>query len=313
MNNKSRENLANKKYPKAYDPNHLVGIQNNFNTSFNPQLNTLNNGNDPKNFFDNHNFTNKNNLLHNNLNNILLNEEIREYSVMIDSKDRNYQFYPDPFNFEVKFHPLPKSKEMIDGKTIKHEDPAPTINDNFTNVRYIKLEEIILPYFTKIKFVKELDTDGDTVNTCKVNTKKPLTDYLYIVLSLGEYTDTNYKSTNDVLSESFATIYFDSKVNNTHYFGHTVNGIKIFPQDQLATINKLKINFMDPYGQPLRCEHVNKKIKSNMECNCEDSDGDDDTDCFMHNLFHPLNPIFQNHLHFKIGVVQPRLNKLTFN
>ncbi len=80
---------------------------------------------------------------------------------------------------------------------------------------------------------------------------------------------------------------------------------KYFSQDQLAQVNKFKINFMDPYGNPLRCPHLDKTIKSNLECICQDEDGDDDTDCFKHNLFHPLNPIFQHHLHFKIGVWSP--------
>ena len=70
---------------------------------------------------------------------------------------------------------------------------------------------------------------------------------------------------------------------------------------------------MDPYGNSLKCPHLDKRIKSNTVCTCDDSDGDDETDCFMHNLFHPLNPIFQHHINFKIGVVEPRLSKKIFN
>jgi hypothetical protein len=297
--------------PTAYNP--MMGKQGNFHTAFNTLPTIQTNGYDPKGIFDNHNFINKNNIRHNNLSNILLNEEIREYSVMIDSKDRNYQVYPDPFTYEVKFHPLPKTKEKINGKYVVYEEPAPTINDNFTNVRYIKLEEVVLPYFTKVKTVQEKNDDDEIVDTWKVDTSQPLTDDMYVVLSLGEYSDENYKSTNDVLSNSFAIIYFDSKLNNTHYFGCTANGVKIFPADQLAKIDKLKISFMDAYGQPITCKHVDKNIKSNMVCTCEDPNGDEDTDCFKHNLFHPLNPIFQHHLHFKVGVVEPRLSKLTFS
>ena len=193
------------------------------------------------------------------------------------------------------------------------EDPSPTIYTNFSNVKYIKLEKIILPFYTDIKLTSEIDEDGENVESWKVDTSNSLTDDLYIVLILGEYTDVNYRSTNDVLSNSFATIYYDSKVNNTHFSGSTSNGIKYFPQDQLAKIDKLKINFMDPYGNLISCPHLNKKIKSNMVCTCENPNGDDDTNCFEHNLCHPLNPIFQNHLHFKIGVVEPRLSKKTFS
>lgn len=271
------------------------------------------NGSDPKAMFNNHNFINQNNLIHNNLNNILLNEEIREYSVMIDSKDRNYQVYPDPFSYEVKFNPLPGSIEKTNGRKIFHQEPNPIINDSFTNVRYIKLEDVILPYFNKVKTINK-KVDDELVKIWKIDTLNPITENLYTVLSIGEYKDINYRSTNDILSDSFATIYFDNRVNDTHFKGYTKNGIKIFPQDQLARIDKLRIEFMDPYGKLLNCNHINKKIKSNLECHCEDPECYDNlSDCFKHNLFHPWNPIFQHHLHFKVGVVEPRISKKTFN
>lgn len=301
MMNYGQNNQGNYFYP-----------QDNFNSVFNPLPNIQFNG-DPKSIFSNHNFENKNDVLHNNLQNILLNEQIREYSVMIDSKDRNYQIYPDPFNYEVKFNPLPKSREKINGKYVTYEEPAPIINDSFINVRYIKLETVILPLYTRIKQEKELNEDDELIKIWKVDTKKLLSDNLYNVLSIGEYKDINYRSTNDVLADSFATIYYDNKMSNTHFLGYTNNGVKTFPQDQLAKIDKLKISFMDPYGRPLTCPHVNKKIKSNLECTCENPDGDEDTDCFEHNLCHPLNPIFQHHIHFKVGVVEPRLSKKTFS
>lgn len=288
--------------------------QGNFQTAFNTSNPVQMNGYDPKGQFNNNNFVNKNEIIHNNLSSILLNEEIREYSVMIDSKDRNYQVYPDAFHYEVKFNPLPKTREKVNGKTVTYEEPSPTINDNFTNVRYIKLEEVLLPLYYKVKQKIEIDEDGDETKKWVVDTNKKLNDNLYIILSLGsEYSDENHRSTNDVLSSSFSTIYYDCLANSTHYFGYTANGIKIFPQDQLGKIDRLRITFIDAYGNPIRIPHVNKKILSNTECNCNDPEGDEDTDCFKHNLFHPLNPIFQHHLQFKIGVVEPRLSKMTFS
>lgn len=269
--------------------------------------------NDPKVPFNNNNFKNNNNLRHNNLGSNLLAEEVREYSVMIDSKDRNYQVYPDPFNYRVKFHPPPKTREYINGKYVSCEEPAPTINDNFINVKYIKLEDIILPLYTDVRMVKELDEDENMVDSIKIDINKSLVDYPYVVLSIGKFSDPNYKSTNDVLSDSFATIYYGNKINNTHYTGRMANGMNQFSSDKLAKIDSFEISFMDPYGNSIRCPHVNKEIKSNMVCNCIDPTGDDDTDCFKHNLFHPLNPIFQHHLHFKIGVVEGHLNKMNFN
>lgn len=292
----------------------------NFQNAFNPLPQMKINGTNPKSFFTNNDFVNDNQLLHNNINKNVINEEIREYSIIIDSKDRNYQVYPDPFSYEVKFNPLPKTRELVNGKYVSFEEPNPIINDNIKNVRYIKLQEIILPIYNKITFIHNNNQDDSTEESngelngeWRVDVTKPLTDNMYVVLSLGDnYHDDNYLCTNDVLSNSFATVYYDSKLNDTHYFGFTSNGIKFFPPDQLAKIDKFKISFVDPYGNPIKCSHVNKAIMSDMECTCEDPDGDYGTDCFKHNLFHPLNPIFQSHLHFKIGVVQPRLNKLNF-
>lgn len=302
--------MNNQQFALPVNSNRTIPIYGNYPSTFNPLPQIPFNGYDPKTMFSNNNFQNRNDLLYNNLNNILLNEEIREYSVMIDSKDRNYQVFPDPFCYEVTFNPLPKTKEKVNGKTVTYETPNPVINDNFTNVRYIKLEDVILPFYTKVRRVKEV-VDGEIVINNKVDVSRPLTEYLYTVLSLGDYQDINYRSTNDVLGDSFATIYYDSRMSDTHFRGYPGNGLKIFPQDQLAKIDKLKIRFMDPYGRQLRVNHVDKSIQSGLECTCE---GDEENEnCFRHNLFHPLNPIFQHHLHFKIGIVEPRLNKKTFN
>lgn len=288
--------------PSPFNNHPFLQKHGDFQTAFNPL---------PKVNYNSYDFTNKDDILYNNLDSNLLREEIREYSVMIDSKDRNYQVYPDPFNYEVRFNPLPKSRENVNGRYIIHEEPAPIINESFSNVKYIKLESSILPLFNRIKQVEEKE-DDEIIKRWKVDTSKSIIDDMYTMLSIGEHSDTNYKSTNDALSDSFAVIYLDKQINNTHFHGYSRNGVKVFPHDNLAKLDRLKISFMDPYGIPLKCKHVDKKIKSNMECFCEDPEGDDDTDCFKHNIHHPLNPIFQHHLHFKIGVIEPRLNKIIF-
>ncbi len=267
-----------------------------------PRINSQ--GYNPKDMFSNHNFNNRGDLLNNNLNSILLNEEIREYSVMIDSKDRNYHIYPNPFSYEVKFAPLPKSRSRISGREVVYDEPSPTINDNFVNVRYIKLDTAILPIYNSTKM-------NHQVNQTHVDHNRTLNDLLYVVLSIGDYNDNNYRSTNDVLSDSFAVIYNDGNVSDTHYRGVTTNGIKIFQQINWQKIDKLKINFMDPYGKLLNCTHLNKNVTTNYECQCNDIN-EPESSCYYHNIFHPLNPLFQHHLQFKIGVVEPRLNKLTF-
>lgn len=261
--------------------------------------------------FENGNFENKNNIFHNNLNKNLLDENIREYSILIDSKDRNYQIYPDPFNYQVIFNPLHKTSSIVQGKKIVYEDPNPTIYTKLNNVKYIKLDDIILPFYTKI--VKYYDIVEDKkITKYKVDIKNQLIENLYTVLDIGDnFKDMNYKSSNDLLSDSFAVIYFSSKINDTHFRGISKNAHKVFSKDQLGKIDKLKINFTDPYGNAITCNHVRKEIKSNLICSCND-EIEEDNICFKHNLFHPLNPIFQHHLHFKVGIIESNLNKNIF-
>ena len=229
------------------------------------------------------------------------NEQIKEYSLLIDSKDRNYQVYPDPFSYTITIDPVASTKELIGNEYVTFETPTPVILGSIINVKYIRLEEVILPMYNRIWDVRK----KDGMFRKEVMTVKPLTENLYTVLTLGsKFEDENYRSTNDVLSKSFSTIYYDCNANATHYFGRISNGIKIYPPNGLIKLDKLNINFMDPYGNPIVCSHLDKNIKSSMICTCDDPEGDLYTTCFKHNLSHPLNPIFQNHLHLKIGVVE---------
>lgn len=247
-------------------------------------------GQDPKSGFDNRSFANPGTLLHNNLYNNILSQEIKEYSVLIDSADRNYKVYTDPFEYTVQLGPLPGSRgnEIIE----------PYIQDKFENVRYIKLECAVLPnYVWTVKNGNKIELDGT----------RQLKDELYVVLNIPDIKITESSSTNDLLSESFGAIYYDHDIGKHHYMGYSPNAIKVFPPDNLGTINRLNIRFSYPNGEQILCDNLDSKLKQS-QCDCSKIDRINDN-CFKHNLMHPKNPSFQHHLHFKIGVVQSNLSK----
>jgi len=299
---------------REYYTNQQKMLPVNFNsqayTSFNgnhgayaPLPNIPFNGSQPKAMFDNHQFRNRGDLMDNNLENILLNEEITEYHVQIDSKDRNPLVYPNPFKYKVIFSPL--------DNLARHSDrtPGPVIQQSFTNVRYIVLENAILPIFD--------DVDMDHT----------LTENLYVLLNIKEYENrTNRYSTNDALMNSFAVMYNDKVINKTHYTTWSSNGIRIFPKDQLAKIDKLTISLQNEYGEDLRVGGMNSSCKDlGRTCRCipyDEGDPDDpttiieeeiDIDCVKHNICHPMNRRFQNHFHFRVGVVEAHMNKKVFS
>lgn len=270
-------------FPKAYAPSIPLDV----------------NGWDPKSGFTNKNFQNQNDILINNLGANILDEHIKEYSLLIDSKDRNYKAYPNPFKYKVKFGPLPSRPEMNNGKFEVYTDTTPYIYNVYTNIRYIKLETVLLPYFYREK-------DG------RIDPRFALTNNLYTLVHIDEYTDVNQNSTNDVLMSSFGICYYDYRINDTHFAVDPLNAIKIFPPDKLATLKSLSLSITDPYGKVFDPIHLNKQIETASECLC-DEDDDYEDECYIHSIKHPLNPIFQNHFHFKIGVVEPNFNKKVFN
>jgi hypothetical protein len=92
-------------------------------------------------------------LIQNNITNKTFAETLQEYSIIVDSSDRNIKKYPNPFNYRVYFNP-------VDG-----------INDafiprKFNYVKYIKLDTGILP--TKYYYVKQ-DASLNTINFTTVS------------------------------------------------------------------------------------------------------------------------------------------------
>lgn len=118
------------------------------------------------------------NLIHNNVTKNVVSEMLQEYTIIIDSNDRDIEKYPNPFSYRVKFNGLPESKDA-------------NIMKQFDNVKYIKLDTGIIP--TKYYYVKQ-DT---SLNSTDIN----------IVLDLSK-NQPNYTfnlSSTDV-SGSFAII-----------------------------------------------------------------------------------------------------------
>lgn len=268
------------------------------------------NGFDPKAGMSNNNFVNDNSFLYNNLHHNVLDETLKEYSLFIDSKDRNYQTYPNPYDYTIHFAPNSGNDYL---------PPNPIINYKFENIKYIKLDYIILPKYTSVfkdaflDPITKTEKEGLFIDKSKDHSKD-----LYTVMNVDIFNNNttikeNSSSTNDILSDSFATIYYDHNLNETHYVGETRTGIMTFYNDNLGKLNKMRINFRDQYGRILNPLHLNKKIKSNLvaECDCEPTVFNE-SNCCIHNICHPLNPLYQNHINLKIGVIEPRINKKIF-
>jgi hypothetical protein len=266
-------------------------------------------------------YANQNVLLHNNVGDPVLDEQIIEYRLNIDSSDRDIRRYPDPFSFVVKFSSIGVGKveieEYIDsynkakGTKIEeqyiHGPPLPYINREFRNVKYVKLENIILPQFNVFH-----EDENDCFVCDKENSlvKKPYVSLVIKELNCSRTYNTSDNTThlNDegkpyTPPKPFALIIPD-KIYGKNYAGTPYYGTKIFYNSQLGNLAQLSIDFCDSRGLPIRFEHLltyEDLRRAELESgSVSQSDPR-----------HPLNEHNQVHLSLLVGVVESQINTNT--
>lgn len=238
----------------------------------------------------------------------IINENIVEYKINIDSLDRDIDKYPNPFNFVVSFD-APGSKciteEYRKGKNIEFKKKyyvganGPSINRSFRNIKYIKLNSIVLPQYSKYII------DDDVIIPDK---KKCLLNDRFVQLMIPEFTNndgyiysTSDNSTRYVETcngtkgfnppQPFGIIFPDDVLGKVYYNGLTHNVKREYRESNLGNLNKMSIKFYDSYGLPLVYDHFERNV-------CE---------CSIDNIKNPLHKDLQVYLSFTLGIVEPNI------
>ena len=241
-------------------------------------------------------YKNQNNLIHNNVNENVLDENIVEYRVYIDSLDRDVKTYPNPFNFTVNFN---ATSQAVIRDVYYAGTPGPVINKDFRNVKYVKLETIVLPQYSN--YTK---CDGKYVP----NVDSYLPDDRFLILTINEleecnniYTTADSGTTNKytIPNKPFGLILPDSKYGRVYYSGTTYTAQRYYNNSTLGNINKLTLRLYDSVGKLLGYNHLLKPEQL-------ENDSIDVSD-----IRHPLNKNLQIHYTFVIGVVEPHINNTT--
>lgn len=202
--------LNNMRNPSQFGINQLTSGHHNFSQAYQqynqsiPQRPTNNDGN----------------LAHNNVNQNLLSEMITEYTINVDSADRDLANYPSPYNFEISLGGAGTSTTRMSDKnnpgfTVKTTFagvPNPRIDMNFKNVKYVKLKYILMPkvmlYFTEtfrttpgadpnqVKYydanhlnlkIKNLNADPPLIPSITMGNNNDATDYIGNNVNLADY------------------------------------------------------------------------------------------------------------------------------
>ena len=241
-------------------------------------------------FIEKADFRNKNDLLHNNVNENLLLEQIIEYNLNIDSVDRSLVAYPNPFNFTVTFGGhgnitetkvfLKKNSSNSNAGSInesKYENkkiiydgtPGPIINKKFKNVKYLRLDYVILPKTNIIK-----STTGDDINNdnesdlCEcpndfisIDEQDKLTQkYKYLILRINEIKTDNILGTNKNLENNIFILYPDKLMGKNHIMWLPTSGYRNYKNSNLENITRLTFEILTPKGEVLFIYDENKNI-----------------------------------------------------
>lgn len=256
-------------------------------------------------FVTNRNFNNKNDLLVNNVESCVLNQTIHNYIIDIDSTDRDYKIYPNPFDYKVTFNAT--SDTVMNGIRYKGT-PGPSIVREFKNVKHIKLNNIILPICRGLS--KIFNSETNTHDIIYANNLTPLNHERFIILNIDEIDNDTVYTTNLNARNTFGTIYNDVSFSPHFFYGVSFACYKIYRMSELGNIKSLHIQLLDSRGNQLTCDGLDSTVNTPKYCICADNNytSADKLKCVCKYKPHPLNPAFQNFLSFTIGELDNSIN-----
>ena len=137
----------------------------------------------------------------------------KEYTILIDSRDRDRTVYPNSNEFIVKIN--------------NGDNSNATINYKYKNIKEIVLSSVVLP--------------------------KRITSYSYLILDIEELNSTKIQGTNQHLNKAFAIMIPEQHDNPGDFVNCTVHYLDFqrhhFDPPLASMPNTLTINIRQPNGQ----------------------------------------------------------------
>jgi len=200
-------------------------------------------------------YQNKRNILHNNLNENLLSESIQDYNITINSDDRTVTAYPNLFKFTTVFGGFTGKSQTQYAKKDDYRkitfngQPGPAINRRFKNVKYVRLNGVILPTTNKLVYTD----DTQTTFSYSPNPQDQLRwQYGYVIIRIKEITSQYNLCTNNRLGNDCFRVYADRFLGGNHSTWIINYGLRTFLNSNLGTIERLTTSFLTPQGEELQ-------------------------------------------------------------
>lgn len=200
-------------------------------------------------------FSNKNNVLHNNLGDYLQSEFLVEYQILINSVDRNLYTYKDPFNFSTTFGNIQSStNSFINAFGITVIEPTifsgPSIDRKFTNIKYINFDYVFLP---RTNCVTVLDSNIATFDGSMTHCDHSIDLHVrnkFLILKIEELSSTQKFSTSNIMASNTYMLIPEQPAGVDAWIWKvkSPSSAKIYHSTNLGNISKLTTTIYDEFG-----------------------------------------------------------------
>jgi len=199
-------------------------------------------------------YTNKGTIVDNNIGDDMHAENIVEYLLMINTYDRDLDIYPDPFHFNVIFNgasPVTETDTTPAGviTTTRYTGaPNPRIQRIFNNVKYVRIDNAILPDTNVIKTDGAVPADQYKLSTDAID---QLDAQKGLVLKIDELRTDRVLGTGSFLSCDSNILYIDNEMGTDNQYWKPTHGLRTYPTSKLLNLKKLTIKLYKGDGTPL--------------------------------------------------------------
>lgn len=205
-------------------------------------------------------FTNRGNMIHNNMGEILRDQKITEYKIHINSIDRDVIKFPSPFNFKIPF-----------GSTQSFK-----IDKKFTQVKYISIDAIILPRDIAIDVSKVSDQIlypagtkykiNDIEAEKSTNLLTTLTSNKYLVLKIEELENSRNMGTSTQIDSNTFILYHDKHMGIDGNLWRPIHGTVVYYSSQPFNLYNMSVKLYDFMNNEIKIvdHNGNDIIKNNI-------------------------------------------------
>lgn len=197
-------------------------------------------------------YTNPNNLLHNNLNDNVMDVETLPTKLFINSFYKDYEKHPEPYNFVVKFNSITPTiepvKVMIDNKEFSYPkyvdgERCVSIDRAFKNINHITVDIMIPPIYI------DYETNSDGI--FEPSGLRFAERYRYVLLKIPELRNCRkFSNAGHMGDDAFIMkVEQDMGVNNQCWLP-IHNTISYF-SSKLKNLDRLSIRLCDDKGNQL--------------------------------------------------------------